>query len=114
LLRRCLEGDRRHRLQAIAEVRIAIDAPEEVVAAPVPSRSWGPIAVAALALAGAIIAAIGWWRAARLIQPNAAAPDPPGRRPRERGVAWLLQRSRCHSFARRHTTGVRVAVQAAR
>jgi Tol biopolymer transport system component/predicted Ser/Thr protein kinase len=71
LLRRCLERDRKKRLQAIAEARIAIDAcasaPEpEQDARPVPARArvwlW---AVAALGMALAIIAAVGWWRASR-------------------------------------------------
>jgi serine/threonine-protein kinase len=61
LLRRCLERDRKQRLQAIGEARIAIDAPEEAVAQPGRSRPW-PWVVAALL---AIIAAVGWWRAAR-------------------------------------------------
>jgi serine/threonine protein kinase/Tol biopolymer transport system component len=65
LLRRCLERDRRQRLQAIGEARIAIDAPEQD-ARPLPAaaRVW-PWAAAALGLALAVTAAAGWWRASR-------------------------------------------------
>jgi Tol biopolymer transport system component/predicted Ser/Thr protein kinase len=71
LLRRCLQRDRKQRLQAIAEARIAIDA---AVSAPVPEQDVRPLparapvwpwAVAALGLALAITAAVGWWRASR-------------------------------------------------
>jgi Tol biopolymer transport system component/predicted Ser/Thr protein kinase len=69
LLRRCLERDRKRRLQAIAEARIAIDdsasAPEpEVRPLPARARPW-PWAFAALGVALAATAAIGWWRASR-------------------------------------------------
>jgi Tol biopolymer transport system component len=61
LLRRCVERDRKQRLQAIGEARIAIDAPEEVVPRrPSRSRLW-PWVAAVLAIA----AAVGWWRATR-------------------------------------------------
>jgi serine/threonine-protein kinase len=65
LLLRCLERDRKQRLQAIGEARIAIDAPEED-APPLPraARRW-PWAAVALAMALAIAAAAGWWRASR-------------------------------------------------
>jgi serine/threonine protein kinase len=65
LLLRCLERDCKQRLQAIGEARIAIDAPEQDVR-PVPAapRLW-PWAAAALAMALAVTAAAGWWRAAR-------------------------------------------------
>ena len=63
LLQRCLERDRRQRLQAIGEARIAIGAPEQDVRPqPAAARRW-PWAVAALALA--VTAAVGWWRASR-------------------------------------------------
>jgi serine/threonine protein kinase len=59
LLRRCLERDRKQRLQAIGEARIAIDAPDDAVLAK-PSRwKWWPWAAAA---AFAVAAAAGWWR----------------------------------------------------
>ena len=65
LLRRCLERDRKQRLQAIGEARIAIDAPEEEVRRlPAAARSW-PWAAAALAITFAIAAAAGWWHASR-------------------------------------------------
>jgi serine/threonine-protein kinase len=71
LLRRCLERDRKQRLQAIAEARIAIDgaasAPasvEEVRPVPARPRVW-PWAVAALAIAVAVTATVAWWRASR-------------------------------------------------
>jgi serine/threonine-protein kinase len=63
LLRRCLERDRKQRLQAIGEARIAIDAPdEEVQRQRAPSRP--PIGAAVFAIAF-FIAAVGWWRATR-------------------------------------------------
>ena len=65
LLRRCLERDRKQRLQAIGEARIAIDAPEQDVRPlPAAARLW-PWAAAALAFAVAVTAAAGWWRASR-------------------------------------------------
>ncbi|HEY2012220.1 MAG TPA: protein kinase, partial [Bryobacteraceae bacterium] len=68
LLRRCLERDRRQRLQAIGEARIAIDAPEQEAAAiPPVARKW-PWVVAAIAAALALAAATGWWRASRPAQ----------------------------------------------
>jgi len=65
LLRRCLERDRKQRLQAIGEARIAIDAPDEEVR-PLPAAAplW-PWAAAALTMAFAVTAAVGWWRASR-------------------------------------------------
>ena len=65
LLRRCLERDRTKRLQAIAEARIAIDAPEPDAMQPrLGARPW-PWAIAALTTAVALTAAIGWWDAGR-------------------------------------------------
>ncbi len=71
LLRRCLERDRKQRLQVIAEARIAIDGAastpspvEEVRPVPARARVW-LWAVAALGIALAITAALGWWRASR-------------------------------------------------
>jgi serine/threonine-protein kinase len=66
LLRRCLERDRKQRLQAIGEARITIDAPDEQ-AAPWPERPrlWPWIAAIAVAAALAVMAAAGWWRATR-------------------------------------------------
>ncbi len=65
LLRRCLERDRKQRLQAIGEARIAIDAPEQDVRPLPPDARLWPWAVAALAMALAATAAFGWWRASR-------------------------------------------------
>jgi Tol biopolymer transport system component/predicted Ser/Thr protein kinase len=71
LLRRCLERDRKQRLQAIAEARIAIDdaasepvLEQDVRPSPARARVW-PWIVAALATALAVTAAFGWWRASR-------------------------------------------------
>ncbi|MBZ5579304.1 MAG: protein kinase [Acidobacteriia bacterium] len=65
LLARCLDRDRKQRLQAIGEARIAIDAPEPD-ARPLPTAARrGPLAAAAVALALALIAGVGWWRASR-------------------------------------------------
>ena len=70
LLRRCLERDRRQRLQAIGEARIAIDAPElEVRPLPQAGSVW-PWAAAAMAMAMAFAAAAGWWRASRAAAPG--------------------------------------------
>jgi len=72
LLRRCLERDRKQRLQAIGEARIIIDAPEidtpqqDVRPLPAPARLW-PWVAAALAMALAVTAAFGWWRASRSV-----------------------------------------------
>jgi serine/threonine-protein kinase len=72
LLKRCLERDRKQRLQAIGEARIAIDAPEVVVESqPIASLSWPWLATAALSIAFGVIAAVGWWRS------NHAAPPHP-------------------------------------
>jgi serine/threonine protein kinase/Tol biopolymer transport system component len=60
LLRRCLERDRKQRLQAIGEARITIDAPEESVPAETARWKWWPWAAATAVLA--IAAAAGWWR----------------------------------------------------
>jgi Tol biopolymer transport system component/predicted Ser/Thr protein kinase len=67
LLRRCLERDRKQRLQAIGEARIAIDAPDEADARPLPrhTRMWPWAVAATLAVMLAIVAAAGWWRASR-------------------------------------------------
>ncbi|MBZ5626855.1 MAG: protein kinase, partial [Acidobacteriia bacterium] len=68
LLRRCLERDRKQRLQAIGEARIAIDAPEdaapeEQAAAPHKPR---PVWPWATAFAAALcLAALAWWQATR-------------------------------------------------
>jgi len=70
LLRRCLERDRKQRLQAIGEARIAIDAPEQDVR-PLPAATrLRPWAVAVLAMAFAAVAAAGWWRASRSAPPS--------------------------------------------
>jgi serine/threonine-protein kinase len=65
LLIRCLEHDRRQRLQAIGEARIAIEThEEEAQPAPTRSRAWY-WAGAAIVIVLAITAAAGWWRASR-------------------------------------------------
>src|ERR1035437_9675033 len=67
LLRRCLDRDRKQRLQDIGEARIVIDAHEEDVGSqpqPPAGRLW-PWAAAVLAMALALTAAVGWWRARR-------------------------------------------------
>jgi len=87
LLRRCLERDRKQRLQAIGEARLAMDAPEEEVR-PLPAAAplW-PWVAAALAMALAVTAAVGWWRAGR------SAPLPPLMRLRvELGPDMKLER----------------------
>src|SRR5262249_22089772 len=58
LLRRCLERDLKQRLQAIAEARIAIDAPDDDVSH-APTRLWPWAAALGLAL---LLAAVGWLR----------------------------------------------------
>jgi serine/threonine-protein kinase len=63
LLRRCLEKDRKQRLQAIGEARIAIDAPDEKTQAPLKTRLMWPWAIALAAALG--IGAAGWWKATR-------------------------------------------------
>jgi serine/threonine-protein kinase len=67
LLRRCLERDRKRRLQDIGEARIAIESPgEEAMLPPPPSRNWlAALAAGVLAIVAAVLA-LGWWRA---IQP---------------------------------------------
>ena len=74
LVRRCLAKDRKQRLQAIGEARIAIEevlagAPTEEASAPAAGgrRSILPWAAAAGVLA--IVAAIGWWIAWRSTRP---------------------------------------------
>jgi serine/threonine protein kinase/Tol biopolymer transport system component len=65
LLRRCLERDRKQRLQAIGEARIAIDAPEEAPDGQ-KSRPLWPIWPWIVALAAALtLAGAGWWQATR-------------------------------------------------
>lgn len=65
LLVRCLERDRKQRLQDIGEARIAVDAPEpDLLPLPAAARRW-PWAMASLALAFAVAAGVGWWRASR-------------------------------------------------
>ena len=93
LLLRCLERDCKQRLQAIGEARIAIDAPEQDVR-PVPAggRLW-PWAAAALAMALAVTAAAGWWRASR-----PAALNPPMRLRLEMGPDTKLERPHGGSF----------------
>jgi Tol biopolymer transport system component/predicted Ser/Thr protein kinase len=71
LLRRCLNRDRRQRLQAIGEARIAIDEPELEVRPLLQAGNWWPWAAAVLAMAIAVVAAAGWWRGGR-----SAAPGP--------------------------------------
>jgi len=65
LLLRCLERDRKQRLQAIGEARIAIDAPEQDVRPLPPAARLWPWAAAVLAMVFAVIAATGWWHASR-------------------------------------------------
>ena len=68
LLRRCLERDRKQRLQAIGEARIAIDTPEEeVMGQPPLSRPWLWAAALAIALC---LAAAGWWLGTRSVPPH--------------------------------------------
>jgi serine/threonine-protein kinase len=65
LLRRCLERDRNKRLRDIGEARIAIDDSEEgVTGMPAPRHNWLPWFAATLAVALAVVGAIGWWRPA--------------------------------------------------
>jgi Tol biopolymer transport system component/predicted Ser/Thr protein kinase len=85
LLRRCLEKDRKQRLQAIGEARIAIDAPEEKAQAFPDSRPLWPWA-AALAIALGVAAA-GWWRASR-----PPPPQPPIRLTAELGPGIAMER----------------------
>jgi serine/threonine-protein kinase len=60
LLRRCLERDRKQRLQAIGEARIAIDAPEDAVTPwPIPSRVWPWATALGVALC---LSAVAWLR----------------------------------------------------
>ena len=56
LLRRCLERDRKQRLQAIGEARIAIDEPEQDAKAPPRRRAmvWAGICLTALAVVGVV------------------------------------------------------------
>jgi hypothetical protein len=65
LLRRCLERDRKQRLQAIGEARIAIDAPEQEVRPLPPAAHLWPWAAVVLTMAFGVTAAVGWWRASR-------------------------------------------------
>jgi len=65
LLARCLERDRKQRLQDIGEARIAIDAPEPDLKPAAVAARWWLWGVAALALGFAATAAVGWWRASR-------------------------------------------------
>jgi serine/threonine protein kinase/Tol biopolymer transport system component len=71
LLRRCLERDRKQRLQAVGEARIAINSPEEE-ATPRPERSplWPWLVAGALAVALAVTA-LGLWRTAVPSRPHA-------------------------------------------
>jgi len=69
LLRRCLTKDRKQRLQAIGEARIALEGPggEPEVTPPAASRSWfGVVATVAAALALSLVG-VSWiaWRATR-------------------------------------------------
>jgi serine/threonine-protein kinase len=92
LLWRCLERDRKQRLQAIGEARIAIDAPEQDVQPALAAGRLWPWAATALAMALAITAAVGWWRSARPapfkplmrlsldLAPDISAERPAGRR----------------------------------
>lgn len=67
LLRRCLERDRKQRLQAIGEARIAIDAKDdEVPPAPARARAW-PWIDAVLSMALAILACTWWWQTNRSV-----------------------------------------------
>jgi serine/threonine-protein kinase len=71
LLRRCLERDRKQRLQAIGEARIAIDSSdEEATPRSERSRLWPWLVLGALSVALAVTA-VGWWRAARPSPPRA-------------------------------------------
>jgi serine/threonine-protein kinase len=65
LLRRCLERDRKQRIQAIGEARITIDArEEEATPQPAASQLWPWLAAVLFAIAF-FISGVGWWRAAR-------------------------------------------------
>ena len=80
LLRRCLEKDRRRRLDSAAGARLEIDdaigspAAETLAVAATPSRRITPMAIAALA--GLTVIALVVWL---LMQPTPAAPVPPAR-----------------------------------
>ena len=105
LLRRCLERDRKQRLQAIGEARIAIDAPEEEVRPlPAAARLW-PWAAAALAMTFAVIAAAGWWHASR-----PAALNPLMRLRLEMGPDIKLERPHGGSFLALSPDGTLLAV----
>ncbi len=105
LLRRCLERDRKQRLQAIGEARIALDAPEQdAPPPPAAARRW-PWAAAAIALTLAVIAAVGWWRASR------SAPPPPLMRLNvELGPDMKLERPHGGSFLALSPDGTLLAV----
>jgi serine/threonine-protein kinase len=93
LLRRCLERDRQQRLQAIGEARIAIDSPELEVRTPPRASRWWPWTAAAAAMAIAVTAAGGWWRASR-----SAPSDAPMRLRVEAGSDLKLVRQLGGSF----------------
>jgi serine/threonine protein kinase len=62
LLRRCLEKDRKRRLRDIGDAQLLL---ESTPAVPQAARPWPWVLIAALSLALAAIAGIGWWRATR-------------------------------------------------
>ena len=64
LLRRCLTKDRKQRLQAIGEVRIALENPAEQVVRTRPARPWTWIAATAVMSLIAAVALWGWSRPA--------------------------------------------------
>jgi serine/threonine protein kinase len=73
LIQRCLTKDRKQRLQAIGEARIAIDealsgAPTES-APPLPARrNVVPWAVAGVSVVALVVMGWGWWRASRPVE----------------------------------------------
>ena len=82
LLRRCLEKDRKRRLDSASAARLEIEdaltAPTEVsptTAVTTASRRVGPVAIASV-LGGALVAALAVWI---LMRPAAAVPAPPTR-----------------------------------
>jgi serine/threonine-protein kinase len=77
LVRRCLDRDRKQRLQDIGEARITIDALEDTTEQPAapaaPTQPWRQLVPWAVALVAIAIACVVWWRS--LLVP-AAPPRP--------------------------------------
>ena len=73
LLRRCLTKDRKKRLQAIGEARIALENPAELEGSPAPARPWKWIAATALMSLVAAVAFWGWFRPG--LPPNSQRSD---------------------------------------